>query len=102
MKRYSILSLMFAGFFVFTLAGVALADMDRSERPVESLQSNQTGNDFYAPGSWQYEGPVEAGSLPMSENLSQAQPSGDSEGFTVHEYGGITFREEIDAGGGGE
>ena len=104
MKRYSILSLMLAGFFVFTLAGVALADMDRSERPVESLQNNQTGNEtsFYAPGSWQYEGAVEAGSLPMSETLSKGQPSGNSEGFTVHEYGGIPFREEIDSGGGGD
>ena len=98
MKRYSILSLMFAGFFVFTLAGVALADMDRSERPVESLQYNQTSNetDFYAPGSWQYEGPVEAGSLPMGEDLSKAQ-SGGTEGFTIHESGGIPFRGEVDS-----
>lgn len=99
MKRYSILSLMFAGFLVFTLAGVAIADMDRSERPVESLQSSQTANetDFYAPGAWQYEGPVEAGSIPMSEELSEPQAQSDAnEGFTLHESGGIPFRGEVD------
>ncbi len=92
MKRNSILSLLLAGFFVFTFAGVALAETGEMS-PSDSSRHDEPS--IYAPGSWQYEGPVEAGSLPMGEDLSKAQSNGD-EGFTLRESGGITFREEVD------
>ena len=93
MKRNYILSLLFAGVFVFSMAGVGLAYMEGTERPVEGFRLDESS--IYAPGSWQYEGPVEAGSLPMGQDLSNAKTGGD-EGFTLIESGGITFRQEVD------
>lgn len=94
MKRNSILSLLFAGFFVLSLAGFAFADTEETEMSA-SESSRHNEQSIYAPGSWQYEGPVEAGRLPMGEDLSEAKSDGD-EGFTLRESGGITFREEVD------
>lgn len=94
MKRNYILSLLVAGVFVFSMAGVALAEqMYGTERPVENFQNDELS--IYAPGSWQYEGLIEAGSLPMGEDLSRA-PTGGDEGFTLRESGGITYRLEVD------
>lgn len=55
----------------------------------------QVSNFFSAPGSWQYEGPVEAGNLPKGEDLSKAQ-AGDIDGFIKAEYGGVVYRVGID------
>lgn len=55
----------------------------------------QDSNFFSAPGSWQYEGPVEAGSFPKGQDLSKAQ-TGITDGFIKSEYGGVVYRVGID------
>ncbi len=55
----------------------------------------QNSHFFSAPGSWQYEGPVVAGSLPQGEDLSKAR-TGIADGSAGAEYGGVFFRAGID------
>lgn len=94
MRPKSVLTLMFAGFFLVALAGVAPADWEGTYDS-EMYKSEEVTS---SPGaeSWQYEGAVEAGALPpKGEDLSEAT-FGGTEGFILNEYGGVIFREEVD------
>ncbi|MBI5575177.1 MAG: hypothetical protein HY896_02300 [Deltaproteobacteria bacterium] len=50
---------------------------------------------FSAPGSWQYESPVESGNLPNGEDLSTAQ-TGTTDDFDKAAFGGVVYRIGID------
>ncbi|MBI5342069.1 MAG: hypothetical protein HZB63_01880 [Deltaproteobacteria bacterium] len=92
MKKNTVLSMLFAGMFLAASAGFALADME--EMPVNDRFPGSQDTSIYAPGSWQYEGPVDTGKLPPSDDLSNAQSGADD--FPQHESGGILFREGVD------
>jgi len=92
MKKNTVLSMLFAGMFLAASAGVALADME--EMPVTDRFPGSEDTSIYAPGSWQYEGPVDTGNLPPSDDLSNAQSGADE--FPQLESGGILFREGVD------
>ena len=92
MKRNRVLSMLFAGMFLAASAGIVLADMEESPA-WEPYQGEEASGPS---GSFQYEGAVETGSLPPGEDLSNAR-SGEMEDFTIHESGGIEFRQEVDA-----
>ena len=49
-----------------------------------------------APGSWQYEGAIEAANLPKGEDLSIAK-TGSSDDFAKAEAGGLVYRIGVDS-----
>lgn len=55
----------------------------------------QDSHFFSAPWSWQYEGPVVAGSLPEGEDMSKARTGAADESVKA-EYGGVVYRAGVD------
>ena len=105
MKQMSVLALLFAALFLVFSTGTASAgwygESSRSDMSSEEERSSSDIGkgppDSVSTGSWQYEGPVETGTIPMGEDLSEAQ-SGVSDEVPTQESGGLKFREELDSG----
>ncbi len=105
MKQMSVLALLFGALFLVFSTGTASAgwygetsgkDMSSSEES-SSSDVGASPADPVTSGSYQYEGPVETGTLPRGEDLSEAQ-SGVEDDIPSQEAGGIQFREEFDSG----
>jgi len=105
MKQMSVLALLFAGLFLVFSTGTSSAgwygESSRSDMSSEEeSSSSDIGKgppDSVSTGSWQYEGPVETGTIPMGEDLSEAR-SGVSDEVPTQESGGLQFREGLDSG----
>ncbi len=86
MIRKYILSIVMTGVFLVAGVGTALSNWD--EKPASDMSSSESMSPSDA-GSSYTEGPSETGSLSKAE-------TGGTEGFTLHEYGGVIFRQEVD------
>lgn len=93
MIRKYVFTMVMTGVFLVAGVGTALSNWD--EKPASDMSSNESMSPSDA-GSSYTEGPSETGSLPKGEDLSNAQ-TGITEGFTLREYGGVIFREEVDS-----